>query len=312
MMIDSFEGNDDDWLDYKTKFESAAQWNGWDTVDKLQQLIGHMKGNALALYTDHKPESYPELVELLEDRYVPEGSEETSKMEFWATHLEPNGDPHKCAQKLARLARRAFPKYDAKSCAGAVLDQFKAGIVHPEMRRHVTLGAYKTIREAVLATAAYIRYEENQKRTVSKPSGVAGKPRVAKSTADHKDNGTVAQERQETQFLLNKMSAYMEGHPKEKSSPNNPQPPSGTYADRLAAWRANVVCFRCKKKGHELAACPENKDGSYVPTPIEQAQLDRGTERRARFKQTRGRPNSGPPGPRENEATEPTAPSLNA
>ena len=300
MNVDSFDGDSDDWLDYQTKFISAAKWNRWTDEDQFQQLIGHLKGSALALYTDHRPKDYDSLLELLGDRYVPEGSEETVKLEFWNTRLEPRGDLKAYEQKLSRLARRAFPKYNNEDCEEAVLDQFKAGLVSTEMRKHVTLGGYKTLRAAVLATSAYMRYEAGLQRTVVKPSGVAGKPRLAKSKAEAppENTGDVVQERQQTQSLLRKLEQYMGNSPKTGAYPPKTEAPprrtprveSLSYAEKLAEWRKNCLCWCCGEKGHDKATCPDNTDGHYVLKPHEQAQMDRAAERRDRIKQGRNRP----------------------
>jgi len=276
MNVDTFDGKEDDWLDYQTKFDAAARWNQWDKADQLQQLVGHLKGAALALYADHRPTDYGELIELLKDRYTPEGSEETYKMRFRARQLELSEEPEAYAQELSRLARRAYPDWTTQHLKEQVLDQFKMGLTVPALRKHVMLGKYPTLSEAVVAASAHKRYEEGLRpaQLTAKAPGVNPVPSTrSRATVDQ---AAVIQQLERPGGVLSRCYAAMANWPEQQATPGGEPPHEGQLRSKR---RRNMVCWVCGMTGHGFTNCLKNSGQTYVPTDEQQQRVVMARER---------------------------------
>jgi hypothetical protein len=269
MTVENFSGEKDDWADYYGKFENAANWNRWDPEDRFRQLIGHLQGAALGLYSDHQPVSYQALVNILVDRYAPDGSEENFKLKFKSTTMPAGKEPEVYAQELQRLARRGYPEWRTVARDEQVLDRFKEGIEDPELRKHIVLNGYKTMAEAQKACNTYIRYQENCGPKYVKPGrkGTDGaKVAMVRGEESEDENPDVAQ--------ILKLVTMMEG--RTPTSDNN------TYRGRKPA-RRSLICWCCEKEGHSYRGCPNNSDKHYVPSVEEHRREDMARERRDKY-----------------------------
>jgi hypothetical protein len=304
MNVESFGGdNEEDWLDYLTKFTAAANWNSWNEVDRLHQMIGHLKGNALALYADHRPEKYSQLVKVITNRYAPEGSEESFKMKFRSQTMGLDGNASIFAQTLARLARRAFPNWGNDVVSEYVLDQFKQGLTDEGLRKHVMLGKYQSLNEAVVAVGAYQRFEES-----SRPSRAA-KPRATAKCAAASTETNESPEEDTVQQSIGKLCAVMRDTRKDTQDAVK----AGVEAAMQGQGRTpntrrrrEIDCFCCKELGHTQYNCPKNRKRDYKMTQEEQRRCEAHgvfLERRKQRKGGKGE-STPPPTTAEQEAAE--------
>ena len=275
VLVGSFgDDPDQDWLDYLGQFKTCSRHNHWDDTEEFQQMVVHLKGDALALYTDHQPKTYQDLVALLSGHYTPEGSEESYKMKFRNRRLKEKEDPDTYSRELTRLARRAYPAWDQKAVDEQVLDQFKTGLTDPEMRRHVALGKFDTLREAVAAASKYLRYEEGAQLHVSKPKSARLAAAPSRDDDESPEVQTVMRELERQSGVLGKVLTTVTQWPEVRDSRGMPRNTSGRFP------RRPMRCWACKKEGHSYQRCPDNKDGSYRPTP-EQRQLQEASRQKA-------------------------------
>ena len=182
MTLERFEGDQDDWLDYKAQFDLVARHNEWTDQEKFQQLAGHLKGSAVSIYTDQAPKEFGELCDLLQQRFAPKNSEERFKNQFRNRLLQPDEEPEAYAQALSRLARRAFPNLNQGGLEDMVLFQFTTGLTDPKLKKRVSLARCKTKDEAVSVAASYLDYVQNQFPRLVKPvprTGGAARAAVA-------------------------------------------------------------------------------------------------------------------------------------
>jgi len=286
MNVESYGGEDnEDWPDYVTKFAAAAKWNRWDNDDKFQQLIGHLKGNALALYVDYRPKSYYELVAVITDRYAPKGNAESFKLKFRSMTMDWNGDPSVFAQKLARNARRAYPNWSNDVLEEQVFDQFKQGLIDVNMRRHITLGKHQTLSEAVIATSAFQRFEESThpSRTAKPVKRLDVPAKCAAAPADAADGVLSQALRDEVAAVC----AVMKGARQDNATKLIPSASNGDTPYKRSATA--LECWCCHELGHDHRHCPKNADGHYQMT-AEESQRD--TSYKDRKKARRGRGNT--------------------
>jgi len=290
MSVESFGGDlQEDWQDYLTKFASAAKWNNWSNEDRLQQLVGHLKGNALALYADYKPRTYSELVKVITNRFAPSGSEESFKLKFRSESMDFDGDASVYAQNLARFARRAFPTWSNEAVGEYVQDQFKQGLTDGGMRKHIVLGRYQSLNEMVVATGAYQRFEEGNRpsRTV-KP---ARKPEVAAKCATAQATEEAGEEEPDVQVQMGKLAAALSVISKNNADLNDKvdrarDRPAYSGAGRPAyggtgggrRTRRTVKCWICQQEGHDSHHCPQNPNDDWTGYTPEQAARDASTK----------------------------------
>jgi hypothetical protein len=52
---EKFDGQSTDWQDYFVHFENVARWNNWSNIEKAQQLVMSLKGNAQRLLSEFNP-----------------------------------------------------------------------------------------------------------------------------------------------------------------------------------------------------------------------------------------------------------------
>ena len=285
MTIGPFAGDKQDWLDYRGQFENCTRYNQWDEEERFQQLVVHLRADALALYTDHQPTTYEGLVKLLGERYTPEGSEEVYKAKFKGRHLHEKEDLEVYSRELTRLARRAYPHWGQEAIDEQVLDQFRAGLVDPELRRHVTLGKFDTLREAVAAAARYQRFEENARSHLSKPKPA----RIAAATTSESDPAVdtraVVKELERPDGFLGRVLAMVTKWPGNVNSPN-----ASPLPYRRPDSRRSLQCWCCRKEGHTYYRCPDNKDGKFKLSAEQQQKIDAAKERAAAKEATPGQP----------------------
>ena len=297
----------EDWYDYLSQFEETARWNEWDDEEKRQQMAVHLKGQALAINTDSRPTTYEGLVKLMQKNFSQVGGEEHLKTAFRQTLLSDFKDPRVYSQKLTRLARRAFPKFDKVALDSIILDQFKAGLTGTELRRHVHMGNFDTLDAAEKATANWLQFEEVEKKAkVHKPRSDSGssQPRVAtcatcSTCPSPKQEQNACQLSQAThecfaralQTFSNAQQANSGGGGPTYSGGNKPV----TNNNSRANLRKRMICWVCHQEGHGFSQCPNNRDGHFKPDVEQQKKVDAARERYEKKKSSggdSGRPSS--------------------
>ena len=83
--VQEFDGLDQDIDDYIASFKVIKSWNGWSDDQSAQQLVMALRGSAKEAWNTkcngHIP-SFDELIQILRDRFQPEGYRELHRAEF--------------------------------------------------------------------------------------------------------------------------------------------------------------------------------------------------------------------------------------
>ncbi|KAH3839640.1 hypothetical protein DPMN_113072 [Dreissena polymorpha] len=106
------DGQSADRRDYIVHFENVAHWNDWDNLEKTQQLIMSLKGNAQKLLSDVQPSqmnNYSYLLEVLGRRFSPVERETAYRCEFRNRRQKKTESASDFGYALQKLCLQAYP-----------------------------------------------------------------------------------------------------------------------------------------------------------------------------------------------------------
>ncbi|KAH3876953.1 hypothetical protein DPMN_000806 [Dreissena polymorpha] len=122
---EKFDGQSADWRDYIVHFENVAHWNDWDNLEKAQQLIMSLKGNAQKLLSDLQPSqmnNYSYLLEVLGRRLSPIERETAYRCEFRNRRQKKTEFAAVFGYALQKLCLHAYPTVHSEAREIYVMD----------------------------------------------------------------------------------------------------------------------------------------------------------------------------------------------
>jgi hypothetical protein len=147
------------WRDYFAQFIAMAHSNRWDDATRLEKLVEALRGDAVGIYSDNRPQQFYQLVMLLEERFAPRGMEMAFHYQFSSRNLKDTETPQAYAGDLARLARLAYPEADKAQLDKYVVMQFLRGIKHnKDMHKQVCLNDTMSLSAVINRTQQYRSY----------------------------------------------------------------------------------------------------------------------------------------------------------
>mgnify|MGYP001546291747 CR=1 FL=1 len=152
---------------YLDKFDEIADWNGWDDLDRAQQLrfsLSEDMEKALKGLPQSQKYHYESVKKAL--RQFKDDSKLTEE-DFWKRNRKVSESPQLYAAELRILIRKVFAKDsagDEHSVEDMLLKKFKSGINDSSMERWIHLSKCKTLQEAVDAAIEYESFDKSNKK----------------------------------------------------------------------------------------------------------------------------------------------------
>ena len=239
---EKFDGQSTDWQDYFVQFENVARWNNWSNIEKAQQLVMSLKGNAQRLLSELNPiylDNYDYIVQVLNRRFNPVERETAFRCEFRNRRQNRSESAAEFGYALQKLSTKAYPNVQSNAREMYVIDQFVHGLTRPELRSHVQYRHPSTIDAAIALATEFEAFEGSQ--------GIMRKPRF-----DY-ENETCNQIKQNQQEVtLNDIADLLKNltHTLKVRSRSN---------SRERTNMSDRECFKCHEKGHIAPNCP-NRD----------------------------------------------------
>lgn len=242
-----FEGNTD-FRDYIIHFEHVANWNGWDSYEKAQQLAMSLRGSAQKVLSDltlGQLGDYFQLKTTLLQKFQPPGREPAHRCEFKSRKRQRDESISEYGYNLRRLASLAYPQLSRHARETYVIDQFIDGLDIHEMRKHVQFGHPLSLEEAITLGLEYEAFDN--------PHGITRKPRVDE---EHYPVSAVKSNQKAKGLEKDFNSLILENFEKlQKEIAELVQSLKKPIYNARRSFDPDRYCSKCGEKGHPYYRC---------------------------------------------------------
>ena len=154
-----------DFKDYILHFEQVAIWNKWSDIDKAQQLVMCLRGQAQNILSDltlGQMNKYSEVRAAVERRFDPPGRETAYKCELRDKRLHQSESISQYGYSIRRLVMLAYPPEIPRDARDVfAIDHFIHGLSSYDMKKHVHFNHPKTLDEAITSAVEYEAFESS-------------------------------------------------------------------------------------------------------------------------------------------------------
>ena len=153
-----------DFKDYILHFEQVAIWNKWSDIEKAQQLVMCLRGQAQNILSDltlGQMNKYSEVRAAVERRFDPPGRETAYKCELRDKRLHQSESISQYGYSIHRLVTLAYPEMPRDARDVFAIDHFIHGLRSNDMKKHVHFSHPKTLDEAITSAVEYEAFESS-------------------------------------------------------------------------------------------------------------------------------------------------------
>ena len=154
-----------DFKDYILYFEQVAIWNKWNDVEKAQQLVMCLRGQAQNILPDLalcQMNTYSEVRAAVERRFDPPGREIAYKRELRDKRLHQSESISQYGYSILRLVTLSYPEIPRDAKDIFAIDHFIHGLSSYDMKKHVHFNHPKTLDEAITLAVEYEAFESSK------------------------------------------------------------------------------------------------------------------------------------------------------
>ena len=252
----SAAGNEE-WDSWLSHFEDCAVINEWNDARKAQFLAVRMRGAALLQLQSLSPDvrgDYTGLKRALREKFVPKERIELHKAEFRARRRERDEKLPDLASSLRRLVGKAYPEAIPDLQDSLAKDQFIEALEDREIRMRIRESGPKTLDEAVSrALQIEAMYEAESRRTKGRSVRVIQEP-------SQDERSAFAELPKQNTAAINQMVHFVQQHQQQQppsTSGESERKQNGRGLGPNTRDRIQRHCFRCHKRGHYIADCPQ-------------------------------------------------------
>jgi hypothetical protein len=264
-----FDSSKDDWIDYISRYERVARWNGWTSSQSAQRLTLSLRGTAsraLKELSEYELDSFEALKEALSRRFSPEQRQLAGRTEFNSRTRKATERATDYAAELSHLATKGWPGESAATRKAMVLQQFLAGVGGRELRRHVTYGRATTLEDAVALAEEFDAFEgpSNQLRNRKPAETAAISMREEEDfvVAVHAPKKASVETGESEMAALRKQVEALTKMIQEQNT-RRKAPYRGQNRE---GQPRSTACYRCNQEGHYARECP-NPPAQPQPGP---------------------------------------------
>ena len=161
--VDRYDGTTP-WTDYKAHFETCAELNGWDDIEKANFLAASLKGRAQQILSGWRREKgYVELVKLLHQQFGPGQHAEMFLAELRGKQRKPDESLQQLGMEIRRLAALAYPELSEEARDRLSRTHFADALDSKEVRVALFQAHSKSLDEAVAIATEVASYLEVEK-----------------------------------------------------------------------------------------------------------------------------------------------------
>ena len=236
-----------DFKDYILHFEQVAIWNKWSDIEKAQQLVMCLRGQAQTILSDltlEQMNKYSDVRAAFERRFDPPGRETAYKSELRDKRLHQSESISQYGYSIRRLVTLAYPEMPRDARDVFATDHFIHGLSSNDMKKHVHLNHPKTLDEAITLAVEYEAFESSIE--IPKQTTVLGNAIKRSYKAPDKPST----DRNESILAL--ATVITEGFQKLAEL-------ICTMQKRPPFRRRYKPCRKCGKKGHPHFKCPNTQ-----------------------------------------------------
>ena len=152
MTLQPFTSGDSvEWRDWRSHYETIAEYCGWDDIQQRRQLKAAMQKEAASRVRDLGVNDHPNIAAMLaafENRFVPQAEAMIVKAEFETARQEAAEKLMDWHSRLRAIFIRAYPQRDAAT-DDQLIRAFISGITDPAIKMFVLEGAPDTYVQAL-------------------------------------------------------------------------------------------------------------------------------------------------------------------
>lgn len=155
------------WNDYIVHFDMIAELNYWSDETKALELATSLRGPALSVLSDLRPEyrySFRHLVSALSSRFEPENQAEIYKTQLKSRVRRKNESITELMQDIKRLVRMAYPNAPLDFRDQITKDSFIESLNEQEMEWSVFQGRPRNLEDAVRLSLEYEAFQQARGR----------------------------------------------------------------------------------------------------------------------------------------------------
>ena len=176
ILPDHFDGSIS-WLDYQAHFETCADVNEWDDVEKARFLIVSLRGPAQQVMgdlTSAERKDYGILINAIKRRFNPDRQTELYRSQLRTRKRNVNESLPELGQAIKRLVRLAYPNAGCELLDSLGRDYFLDAIGDSSVRLQIYQSRPTTIDEAVCVAIEFEAFQlsENQRMSGKRPTRV--------------------------------------------------------------------------------------------------------------------------------------------
>jgi hypothetical protein len=253
-----FNGENSEFADFIFHFEQVSQWNRWNEGDMAMQLAMCLRGPAAHVLYELDAEArrdYATLRSFLQRRFEPEERQLSSRCEFRARTKRSGETATQFAAALSHLSRRGWPAHRTQAREAMVLEQFLAGLLDRDLRRHVTFGHPMSLQGAVGLAEEYEAFDSVDAR------GRRRKPDANSTDACAAVSGGDGPSRRDTEVPKNRntLPQQVAGLVDEIAEIKKMLLSSKQGSGRRNRGPFTGICYFCDCPGHMARDCPKRQ-----------------------------------------------------
>jgi hypothetical protein len=165
-MPDHFDGKTS-WADYLTHFNSVADLNGWNQIEKAQYLAISLRGEAcqaMRCLPQEVKRDFRELVEALNRRFNPGNRTELYRIQLRNRMRRENESLPQLAQAVRNLALQAYPQAQGELFEALCRDHFLDAIPDSSLRFSIFQVQPRTLDQALTIAVETETFQQAEKQ----------------------------------------------------------------------------------------------------------------------------------------------------
>ena len=159
---DTFNGTRSELRDFIIHFETVSRYNGWNDLEKGQNLAMSLRGAAQQVLSELTPaerNDFVSIVMALRRRFDPGQRENLKRTEFRARLKRKEESVGEYGFALGRLAAAAYPGMSLEARETLIIDQFVSGLPNKEVKKHIHFNHPETIHDAIALACEYESFD---------------------------------------------------------------------------------------------------------------------------------------------------------